>query len=102
MALNQEVVAWSVGASIIWQMHHMIDAKIKKKKMLLSRDASTKHGGSLLAGASMLDALVLARLACAFAGAALLVWAHPRIRPAAVIANSGMLLAPLLQGGFQE
>lgn len=55
--------------SIIWQMHYMLVSKIKKK-MLLSRDASTKHGRSLLAGASMLDALVLARLACALAGVA--------------------------------
>ena len=50
----------------------------------------------------MLDALVLARLACAFTGAALLVWARPRIRPAVVIANSGMLLAPLLRGDFEN
>ena len=82
-------------------MHHMLDAKIKKK-MLLSRDVSAKHGGSLLAGASMLDALVLARLACAFARAALLAWVHPYIRPAVVIANSDMLLALLLQGAFRE
>lgn len=79
----------------------MLDAKIKKN-MLLPRDASTKHGGSLLTDASMLDALVLARLACAFAGAALLVWARPRIKPAVVIANSGMLLVPLLRGDFEN
>ena len=79
----------------------MLDAKIKKK-LLLSRDASTKHGGSLLAGASMLDALVLACLADAFAKAALLVWARPHIRPAVVIANSDTLLAPLLQGAFRD
>ena len=78
----------------------MLDARIKKR-LLLSRDASTKHGGSLLAGASMLDALVLARLACAFARAALLVWARPRIRPAVVIAYSDMFLAPLLRGTFR-
>ena len=84
-----------MGVSIIWQMHHMFSTK-RKKKMLLSRDASTKHGGSLLAGASMLNALVLARLADAFAKAALLVWARPRIRPAIVIANSEIFLAPLL------
>ena len=81
-------------------MHHMLDAKIKKN-MLLPRDASTKHGGSLLTDASMLDALVLARLACAFAGAALLVWARPRIRPAVVIANSDMFLASLLPEEFR-
>lgn len=79
----------------------MLDAKIKKN-MLLPRDASTKHGGSLLTDASMLDALVLARLACAFAGAALLVWARPRIKPAVVIANSSMLLVPLLRGDFEN
>lgn len=81
-------------------MHPVLDAKIKKK-LLLSRDASTKHGGSLLAGASMLDALVLARLADAFAKAELLVWARPRIRPAIVIANSEIFLAPLLRGAFR-
>lgn len=73
----------------------------RKKKMLLSLRASSKHGGFLLTGASMLDALALTRLARAFARAALLVWAHPRIRPAVVIANSDMLLAPLLRGHFE-
>lgn len=101
MALNHGVVALSVSVLNIWQMHHMISTK-RKKEMLLSRDAATKHGGSLLAGASMLDALVLARLADAFAKAALLVWARPHIRPAIVIANSDTLLAPLLQGAFRD
>ena len=81
-------------------MHHMFSTK-RKKKMLLSRDASTKHSGSLLAGASMLDALVLARLACAFARAALLIWARPCIRPAVVIACSDIFLAPSLRGAFR-
>ena len=81
-------------------MHHMLAAK-RKKKMLLSLRASSKHGGFLLTGASMLDALALTRLACAFAGAALLVWAHPRIRPAVVIAYSDMFLASLLPEEFR-
>lgn len=88
-----------MGVSIIWQMHHMFSTK-RKKKMLLSRGASTKHGGSLLAGASMLDALVLARLACAFARAALLIWARPCIRPAVVIACSDMFLSHRCEGHF--
>lgn len=78
----------------------MIDEK--RKKMLLSRDASTKHGGSLLAGASILDALALAHLACAFARAALLFWARPRIGPAVVIANSDMFLVSLLPEEFRS
>ena len=87
------------GASIIWLMHYMLAAK--GKKMLLSRDASTKHGGSLLAGASILDALVVAHLACAFARAALLFWARPRIGPTVVIAYSDMFLASLLPEEFR-
>lgn len=74
---------------------------MKRKKAPFPRDVATKHGGSLLAGASMLNALVLARLADAFAKAALLVWARPRIRPAIVIANSEIFLAPLLRGAFR-
>ena len=81
------------------QMHHMLDAK-RKRELLLSRDVSAKHGRSLLAGVSMLDALALVRLAGAFAKVVLLVWARPRIRPAVVIVNSDMFLAPLLQGAF--
>ena len=99
MALNRKVVAWLVGVPVMWQMHPMLDAK-RKKRLLLSRDAATKHGRPLLAGASMLAALALAHLACASARAALLVWAHPRTRPAVAIADSDMLLALLLRGVF--
>lgn len=81
-------------------MHHMFSTK-RKKKMLLSRHASTKHGGSLLAGASMSDTLVLARLACAFDRVALLVWSRSRVRPAVVIAYSDMFLTPLQRGVFR-
>ena len=66
MALNNKVVAWLVGVSIMRQMHPMLDAK-RKKRLLLSRDAATKHGRPLLAGASMLAALALVRLAGALA-----------------------------------
>lgn len=99
MALNHKVVAWLVNVPIMWQTNPMLDAK-RKKRLLLSRDAAAKHGRPPLAGASMLAALALAHLACASARAALLVWAHPRTRPAVAIADSDMLLALLSRGAF--